>query len=169
MVGIGVILWIPSQRAHANEWAIGGGYLGETLTHPGIVGVVEYRITGQSRHQALLAADLGIYWHPRSQVAPHLDVRGGWRYVSKQRYSADLTVGVGYLRSYIAAETVNYSNTGRSQLLIPIDLGFFGWAVAPNSAHPMRIASSLRLLNVGPVNRHRVIRPALTLTLTRAL
>lgn len=163
------LLTLLPRPAAAGQWAAGGGYLGETLAHPGVVGVLEYRVTGKSKHQLIVATDLGIYWHPRSQLAPHVDVRAGWRYQSRQHYSAEVSLGVGYLRSYTAAETVNFDNTGRSHLLVPLDLGFFGWTIAPESDHPIRLASSARLLWMGPVNRHAVVRPALTLTLTRAL
>ncbi len=162
------LLLAVSTPAAASEWAAGGGYLGESIAHPGLVASVERRIHPDAApHIAIIAADLGVWWHPRAQWAPHADVRAGWRYDRGRGYSAELTVGVGYLHSFIAAETANFRNTGRPHLVVPVDIGLFGWTLGPEAAAPLRLATSVRVVWQYPVNTHAVVHPVLAITLAR--
>jgi len=148
---------------------VGGGYLGEAITHPGLVLVVERPKLVAPRLELFAAADVGAYWHPRAEAPLFIDARGGLRWLSKGRYSADASIGAGWMHAFIASETVNFDNRGRSAALFVVDVGFLGINLARDGAPELRLSSSLRFLVQYPVNNHAVLHPALTLMLTRAL
>ncbi len=162
-----VTLSVP-MVVHAAPWRVGGGYLGEAITHPGAVLSVErpFPIAGR-RLEFFAVGDLGSYWHRRAEASLFLDVRGGLRLFSRGRYSADVSAGIGYMHAFIAAETVNFKNVGRPGMMPLFDLGFFGINLAAKGAPELRLASSLRLLWQYPVNNHAALHPVFTLTLTR--
>ncbi|MCB9744319.1 MAG: hypothetical protein H6741_13345 [Alphaproteobacteria bacterium] len=158
-----LLLLLLSGAARAE---LGGGYLGEAVTHPGALLRWETPLQARGPHQLRVGAELGAYWHPRSHVGTFVDARVGWRRSTGAGYSPQLSLGLGYLHAFVAAEAANFSNTGRPALMPVLDLGVFGWEL--DLGGPARLGLDLRVFGQYPVNHHRVVHPALVLTFSRA-
>jgi len=147
-------------------WSVGGGYFGHTAAHPGVITSLTYQ---PEARRLFVAADIGAYWHPRAQLGLFSEVRAGWAYSGERGYRFDASAGLGYLHSLIAAETVNFKNTGYPGLMPLVEVGFLGWDLEDVLDRPMHAGAALRVLGQYPVNTHWVVHPALTLTVTHAL
>jgi hypothetical protein len=153
----------------AAGWEVGGGYFGETIAHPGVVVVADRPVGSSSIAQPVVTFEVGTFWHPRATVGVLADAQVGLQLGADRGYSFRASAGLGYLHSFIAAETVNFANTGRPGLMPLVDVGAFGWTLQPDAARPARVDASLRLFGQYPVNHHLALHPALVVTLTRAL
>lgn len=160
-------LLLPST-AQASDWSLGGGYIGETLTHPGVMGTIEHHRGSRDAPGLLLLADLGVYWHPRANITPFGDIRVGRRIQVQGRYSIDLSAGFGYMHPFIAAETANFANNGRPAAMPLVELGLFGWQLS-SEPDSLRLLAAVRVFGQTPVNGHLVVHPALIVSITRSL
>lgn len=156
------LLLIAASAEAAPESAVGGGYLGEMATHPGVTVFAERSYGAGER--LVLAAEVGGYLHPRSHTAPFAAARVGWRHTANSGYSIGANAGAGYVHTFIAAETVNFDNRGYPGLLVLVDVEPIAW-----QRDAWRAAGGLRLLGLYPVNTHWVAHPALAFTLARSL
>jgi hypothetical protein len=84
--------------------SIGGGYFGETITHPGAL--VEFEVENRISERASLPfrADLGFYYHPRNHTAVFLDFHYGFRRSFRSGWFVEESIGVGILQTILNGE-----------------------------------------------------------------
>jgi len=90
-------------QTHLN---LGGGYFGQTLTHPGIVFEAELEHMFAEKASLPLRADLGFFVHPRNQYGLFLDLNAGFRRYLTSGLFLEEYVGVGILQSFVHSDGV---------------------------------------------------------------
>lgn len=96
LLGISLLGTAPlfSQNLQ-NDLRIGGGYFGQSITHPGFTVNVEY-VRNHTTHLSTPArVDLGAYFHPRNHNAIMFDVSAGLREKFGKRFALEQYFGLG--------------------------------------------------------------------------
>ena len=85
---------------------IGGGYFGQTATHPGIV--LEYEMERMYSEKASLPVrfDAGFYSHPRNHYGIFADVSIGFRRYFKSGLFLEESIGIGVLETAINSDGI---------------------------------------------------------------
>ena len=91
---------------------IGGGYFGQTVTHPGIVIEMEYETNVSSTMSLPLRVDLGFYNHPRNHTGLFIDANYGFRRYYKSGLFLEESIGIGVLGSAINTDVFKVDDNG---------------------------------------------------------
>jgi len=150
----------------------GAGYFGDLVTHPGIYALLKYPFLSRGAHQGFVQIKSFSYYHFQNHVALSLGVEVGYKATGKRGYFFDVSMGVGYLHTFLAGYTINTANTGRPSCMPSMGITVLGWDLAKTKlALPLQI-HFLRLSAFGqyPFNRlilpHLAVEIGLTGTLT---
>jgi hypothetical protein len=85
---------------------IGGGYFGQTATHPGFVIEAELEHMFSENASLPIRLDAGYYVHPRNHSGLFLDLNAGFRRYYKSGLFLEESVGVGILQSFLHSDAV---------------------------------------------------------------
>lgn len=83
-----------------NGLRVGGGYFGESATHPGFVFNFEYVRQHTPKLSTPLRADLGAYFHPRNHNAIVFDIHAGLRERFGKRFALEQYFGLGTMVTF---------------------------------------------------------------------
>lgn len=89
-----------------NDLRLGGGYFGESITHPGFLAQLEYVRNHTPQLSTPLRADLGAYFHPRNHNAMLFDVHAGLREKFGKRFALEQYLGLGLLVSFYQGDGI---------------------------------------------------------------
>ena len=126
---------------------IGGGFFGQTITHPGLVFEMEYETNVSETMSLPLRFDLGFYNHPRNHTGLFLDVHYGFRRYFKSGLFLEESIGIGVLGSRINTDVYNVDDNGvvsegsklnQPQFMPSLTLGI-GFNLTRDSQKPMNI------------------------------
>lgn len=84
---------------------VGGGYFGETLTHPGAVFNAEVGNRLSDRYEVIHSLDVGFYIHPRSHLALFFGLNAGLRR-SFGSFFLEHSLGAGAMLSWYNGDGV---------------------------------------------------------------
>lgn len=85
---------------------VGGGYFGQTLTHPGVVLEFELEHSYSERASLPIRFDLGTFVHPRSHYGLFFDANLGFRYYFKSGWFVEEGIGAGVFQSWLHSDQV---------------------------------------------------------------
>lgn len=91
----------------ANSTPITIGYFGESLTHPGINGGIEWVPLRRGPISLMLAAESGFYVHPQNHSALFAQGIVGFRAKASFGLTGTLTLGSGYLHTFRGGDVYN--------------------------------------------------------------
>lgn len=113
---------ITFGQTHLN---IGGGYYGQTLSHPGVVLQAELEKMHTENASIPLRAELGFFVHPRSHYGLFLNVNAGFRKYFNSGLFLEESIGIGILQSFLHTEGVyevgDSGNVSDGSVVNPID------------------------------------------------
>jgi hypothetical protein len=95
-----LILLIFTFRGAGQGIKIGGGYFGETISHPGIVGEIESERLFTDQIGLSTRFDLGFYHHPGNSDVLFADISYGFRRYFKSGLFMEQSFGIGTMASY---------------------------------------------------------------------
>jgi len=101
-----ILIGLTSGALAQTNINIGGGYYGQTITHPGIVLEAELEHMFSENSSIPIRADLGFYVHPRSHYGLFLDLNTGFRRYFNSGLFLEESVGVGILQSFLHSDGV---------------------------------------------------------------
>lgn len=107
---IGIML-LSSLNAQS-RLNIGGGYFGETITHPGLVFEMEYETNVSPTMSLPFRLDLGFYSHPRNHNGLFIDASYGFRRYFKSGFFLEESIGIGVLGSAINTDVFTVDENG---------------------------------------------------------
>jgi len=90
-------------QTHVN---IGGGYFGQTITHPGFVMEAELEHMFSEHVSLPVRLDAGYFVHPRNHSGLFLDLNAGFRRYFISGLFLEESVGVGVLQSFLHSDAV---------------------------------------------------------------
>ena len=93
-----------SSYAQQTRINAGGGYFGQTLTHPGIVLEIEAERAFSEKATLPVRLDLGFYSHPRNHSGLFLDVNYGFRRYFKSGFYLEESIGFGILETFLSSD-----------------------------------------------------------------
>lgn len=135
-----------------NDVRLGGGYFGESITHPGFLAQVEYVRNHTPQLGTPLRADLGAYFHPRNHNALLFDVHAGVREKFGKRFALEQYLGLGLLVSFYQGDGIfqmddhgsfrRVSPLGNAAFMPSVSLGI--WVAAGKKEDPGRWAVHFR-------------------------
>ena len=85
---------------------IGGGYFGQTITHPGVVLEFEVEKMYSQKASLPLRIDVGFYSHPRNHNGLFLDLNIGFRRYYKSGLFLEESIGIGILETILNSDGV---------------------------------------------------------------
>ncbi len=85
---------------------LGGGYFGQTLSHPGVVLEFELEHSYSERASVPVRFDLGAYVHPRYHTGLFLDANVGFRQYFRSGLFVEEGIGAGILESWVHSDQV---------------------------------------------------------------
>jgi hypothetical protein len=85
---------------------LGGGYFGQTVTHPGLVLGFELEHSYSERASLPIRFDLGAYVHPRSHYGLFLDANVGFRQYFNSGFFVEEGIGAGIFQSWLHSDQV---------------------------------------------------------------
>lgn len=100
-----LVLLSPGLRAQT-RLNLGGGYFGQTLSHPGLVLELELEQSFSERISLPFRFDMGAYVHPRSHYGLFLDASFGFRQYFKSGLFLEEGVGAGIFQSWLHSDQV---------------------------------------------------------------
>lgn len=135
-----------------NDLRIGGGYFGESVTHPGFVIQAEYVRNHTSKISTPVRADLGAYFHPRNHHALLFDIHAGLREKFGKRFALEQYFGLGLMVSFYPGDGIfQIDDKGSFQRVSPLgNVAFMPsvtvgiWVAAGKKDDPERWAVHLR-------------------------
>ena len=109
------------------KFNVGGGYFGENITYPGVIGEFEYEKFHTDKFSTPLKINIGFYNHPRSHSALFLDLHEGFRrYTKNQRWYIEQSIGIGAMFSFYNEDVWHVDENGNvlqdSRYLIPLKI-----------------------------------------------
>lgn len=137
------------------------GYLGETLTHPGAYGQLEWTYPAGERTRWLLGTTAGGWLHPRNHLGLLARAESGVRWAPGTT-SLDVRVGLGYLHTFAPASTLNYTNLGRPALSPSVGVGLWTPPIGD-----LQLTTQLHIFLQYPVNTRWVPRASLQVGIGR--
>jgi hypothetical protein len=110
---LSIIIGLSFSSLHAqSRLNMGGGYFGQTITHPGIVFEIEYETNVSTNMSLPLRLDLGFYHHPRNHDGLFFDVNYGLRRYFKSGLFLEESIGIGVLGSAINTNVFSVDHNG---------------------------------------------------------
>ena len=113
---------ITFGQTHLN---IGGGYYGQTLSHPGMVIQAELEKMYTDHASLPLRAELGFFVHPRSHYGLFFNLYAGFRKYFTSGLFLEESVGIGVLQSFLHSEGVykvdDSGNVSDGSVVNPVD------------------------------------------------
>jgi hypothetical protein len=104
---------------------IGGGYYGQTLSHPGVVLQAELEKMYTENASIPLRAELGFFVHPRSHYGLFLNVNAGFRKYLNSGLFLEESIGIGILQSFLHTDGVftvdDGGNVSDGSVVNPVD------------------------------------------------
>lgn len=100
------ILAVATGAFAQTNFNIGGGYFGQTVTHPGIVLEAELEKTFSDRASIPIRVDLGFYVHPRNHYGLFLDLNAGFRRYFESGLFLEESIGIGILQPFLHSDGV---------------------------------------------------------------
>jgi len=91
-------------RAQQTLINAGGGYFGQTVTHPGLVLELEAERAFSEKATLPIRLDLGFYAHPRNHYGLFLDVNAGFRRYFNSGLFLEESIGVGVLETFLNSD-----------------------------------------------------------------
>ena len=89
-----------------NRINLGGGYFGQTLSHPGVVLEFELEHSYSERASLPIRFDLGAYVHPRYHFGLFLDANAGFRQYFRSGLFVEEGIGAGIFQSWLHSDQV---------------------------------------------------------------
>jgi hypothetical protein len=152
-------------------------FLGENLTHPGVVAGVEYRLLApRPGHELLVRAFLGAYLHPSLYWALLAGGELSYRLTAGFGLCAELTGGLGYLHTTVASpvyelgsdgQVAAVTDWGRPAFMPSASLGI-GWDFR-DVGLPLRFMLRPQVFWQYPYNTHALTHVALLVGVTYSL
>ena len=102
---IGIFIAVVGVNAQTNL-NIGGGYFGQTVTHPGFVLEAELEHMFSENASIPIRLDAGYYVHPRNHTGLFLDLNAGFRRYFNSGLFLEESVGIGVLQSFLHSDAV---------------------------------------------------------------
>lgn len=146
-----------------------GAYFGETITHPGVVGGVEFYAWENRWYKLIPASNVGFYLHPHSHGAAFVDLELGHRVTTRFGLYFDLFTGLGYLHSWPygdiyrrneAGAVERKPNLGHPKLMVDGALGL-GWDFSKNDLLPISAFARVVMFGEYPFNTRVALHGAL--------
>ncbi len=85
---------------------IGGGYFGQTITHPGVVLEAELERMFSENASLPIRLDVGYFVHPRNHTGLFADLNAGFRRYYNSGLFLEEGVGIGVLQSFLHSDAV---------------------------------------------------------------
>jgi hypothetical protein len=105
-----IIIFVCSMALVAQSYAqqtrfnLGGGYFGNTVTHPGLVLEFESERIISDKASLPVRVDLGFYVHPRNHSGLFVDVSYGFRRYFKSGFFLEESIGFGILETFVNSD-----------------------------------------------------------------
>jgi hypothetical protein len=106
LITIAILVLYFTATGAQTRFNLGGGYFGQTLTHPGVVLEFEMEHSYSERASLPVRIDLGAYVHPRSHYGLFLDVNAGFRQYFKSGLFVEEGIGAGIFQSWLHSDQV---------------------------------------------------------------
>jgi hypothetical protein len=141
-------------------------YLGETITHPGLV--VGYENSFYKGFNVTVS--IGTYVHQRNHTGLFLNGGLNWRHTFPIGYSPEIGIGLGYLHTwahggpvYVVDDggSVSTKSTGRGHFMPSVKLGILGWDLRKKTDIPMRVNTDIVIFGQYPFNNYMMPHAAL--------
>jgi hypothetical protein len=158
---------------------IGGGYFGETVSHPGFVGEIEHEQLFSNQIGLSTRFDLGFYHHPGNSDALFADLNYGFRRYFKNGLFMEQSVGLGTMALYYNEDVwhidsngnaVKVSRFGNFNLMPSVSAGL-GYVLNRNTSNPKLFWLRPKIFWQLPFNNkalpHIAIQAGFTFTLNR--
>lgn len=136
----------------------------EDVIHPGILAAYGRNIAMAPHHDWFVELRLGYFYHRYVQHAIPLYLNFGYRYKIAGRFSADCSLGAGYMHSIPATaelklnsngDYVKSKRAGRMQAMTTFSLGF-GYTLNPHSVRAVKIFTAYQQMLQMPFVRSYV-------------
>lgn len=92
--------FFASAQTLQNDIRIGGGYFGQSITHPGFTINAEYVRNHTNQFSTPLRAEIGAYFHPRNHNALMFDISAGLREKFGKRFGLEQGIGLGLMTAF---------------------------------------------------------------------
>jgi len=136
----------------------------EDVIHPGFEAAYGRNIATAQHHNWFVELRLGYFYHRYVQHAIPFYVNFGYRYKLTDRFSAETSLGAGYMHSIPATAELKLDSNGdyvkgkcagRMQAIATFSLGF-GYTVNPHAAKAIKIFTSYQQMLQMPFVRSYV-------------
>jgi hypothetical protein len=136
----------------------------DDVMHPGIQAAYGRNIAMAQHHDWFVELRLGYFYHRYVQHAIPLDLNFGYRFKITDRFSAETSLGAGYMHSIPATaelkldsngEYVKSKGAGRMQAMASFSMGF-GYTLNPHSVRPIKIFTAYQQMLQMPFVRSYV-------------
>jgi hypothetical protein len=126
----------------------------EDVIHPGIQAAYGRNIAMAQHHDWFVELRLGYFYHRYVQHAIPLSLNFGYRYKVGSHFSAETSLGAGYMHSIPATaelkldsngEYVKSKGVGRMQAMATFSIGF-GYTLNPHATRPVKIFTAYQQL-----------------------
>ncbi len=144
----------------APEFAL--SWFGDTFTHPGARAGAHVALFERGAHRVMAGLDLGFYSHAGYHTGVLADVTAGYRFTFRSGLFADLRVGAGYLRTFLAGDTFTRGADGTfaraplagSNAFAPVQSLMLGWDLAHRDARraPLSLFAGVTVFEQLPFN-----------------
>lgn len=142
-----LLLIVLTFNGKGQRISLGGGFFGETVTHPGFIGDIESERRFSDKIALSLRLDLGFYHHPGNNDVFFADISHGFRRYYLNGLFLEQYVGVGTMAVYYNEEVwhidangnaVQVSGFGNFYLMPSVSSGL-GYVLSRHSEHPRLI------------------------------
>jgi hypothetical protein len=116
---------LKAQQENESLNTVNISYFGNSITRPGLKLGIEYVLTGKTAYiksngksvfrQLTINPNIGFYYHPENHTGLFLNSEFGYRIIRPKGMLMQISVGAGYLRTFLAAKTYEINDRGEIQ------------------------------------------------------
>ncbi|MGW8314929.1 MAG: hypothetical protein ACWGNV_04955, partial [Bacteroidales bacterium] len=104
--GIVLLVLLSTGLRAQTHLNLGGGYFGQTLSHPGLVLELELENSFSERASLPVRFDIGTFVHPRNHYGLFFDASFGFRQYFRSGLFVEEGIGAGIFQSWLHSDQV---------------------------------------------------------------